>query len=373
MMVVLDVTELISNPIRTGIQRVVRELICRWPEDAPMRVARYDHAGGLVAVPDAAIELITDRAPNVSGLPANEIVLRLARVLDRRTAKLPIGGRIFVPEVFFEGRRCAYHQAQLEADRNAVGFIVYDFIPWLHPASIRAAQSVPLMPYLRLLRSTQRLAFISKATRCDYAQRVMRGRGVDGPVLALGCDGLGLARQTFTPDRRGFLCIGSIDGRKNQDRVLRAFQMLWAQGHDIPLTIVGNAFAQIDASAFEAARAHPLFSWHRHADDETVRELLNSARGTVYASELEGYGLPPIESLHVGLPVICAASVPSLADLSSAGQVRLVQVTPEAIADAVLTLSDDATAARLWDEARRLTLVTWNTFARQAADWMQSE
>jgi glycosyltransferase involved in cell wall biosynthesis len=229
------------------------------------------------------------------------------------------------------------------------------------------------MPYLRLLRSTQRLAFISKATRCDYAQRVMRGRGVDGPVLALGCDGLGLARQTFTPDRRGFLCIGSIDGRKNQDRVLRAFQMLWAQGHGIPLTIVGNAFAQIDASAFEAARAHPLFGWHRHADDETVRDLLNSARGTVYASELEGYGLPPIESLHVGLPVICAASVPSLADLSSAGQVRLVQVTPEAIADAVLTLSDDATAARLWDEARRLTLVTWNTFAHQAADWMQSE
>jgi glycosyltransferase involved in cell wall biosynthesis len=338
-----------------------------------MRVARYDHADGLVAVPDAAIELITDRAPNVAGLPANEIALRLARVLDRRTAMLPIGGRIFVPEVFFEGRRCAYHQAQLEADRNAVGFIVYDFIPWLHPASIGVAQSAPMMPYLRLLRSTQRLAFISKATRCDYTHRIMRGRGAEGPVLVLGCDGLGLARQMFSPNRRGFLCIGSIDGRKNQDRVLRAFQMLWAQGHDIPLTIVGNAFAQIDVSAFDAARAHPLFSWHRHADDETLRDLLSSARGTVYVSELEGYGLPPIESLHLGLPVICAASVPSLADISSAGQIRLVQVTPEAIADAVLTLSNDAAAARLWDEARRLTLVTWRTFASQAADWMRSE
>ena len=149
--------------------------------------------------------------------------------------------------------------------------------------------------------------------------------------------------------------------------------MLWAQGHDIPLTIVGNAFAQIDASAFEAALAHPLFTWRRHADDETLRDLLSTARGTVYASELEGYGLPPVESLHLGLPVICAASVPSVADLSPAGQIRLVQVTPEAIADAVLTLSDDATAARLSNEARRLTLVTWSTFARQAADWMRSE
>ena len=215
MTVVLDVTELISNPIRTGIQRVVRELICRWPEHAPMRVARYEHAGGLVAVPDAAIELITGRAPNVAGLPANEIAHRLSLLLGRRTANLPIDGRIFVPEVFFEGHRCAYYQAQLEADRNAVGFIVYDFIPWLYPASIGVAQTAPLMPYLRLLRSARRLAFISKATRRDYAQRVMRGRGADGPVLALGCDGLGLARQEFTPDRRGFLCIGSIDGRKN--------------------------------------------------------------------------------------------------------------------------------------------------------------
>ena len=221
MTVVLDVTELISNPVRTGIQRVVRELICRWPENAPMRLARYD-AGGLVAVPDAAIELITDRAPNTAGLPVNEIAHRLSRLLDRRAANLPINDRIFVPEVFFEGRRCAYYQARLEADRNAVGFVVYDFIPWLYPDSIGVAQSAPFMPYLRLLRSTQRLAFISNATRRDYAQRVMRGRGADGPVLALGCDELGLARQRFTSDRRGFLCIGSIDGRrKSRPRLAR--------------------------------------------------------------------------------------------------------------------------------------------------------
>jgi len=62
--------------------------------------------------------------------------------------------------------------------------------------------------------------------------------------------------------------------------------------------------------------------------------------------------------------------VPSVADLPPLGQIRLARVTPEAIAEAVLTLADDATARRLWEEARRLSLVTWDSFARQTADWM---
>ena len=62
-MIILDVTELIANPIRAGIQRVVRELIRRWPADVPMRVARYDPTEGLVAVPDSAVELVTDCVP----------------------------------------------------------------------------------------------------------------------------------------------------------------------------------------------------------------------------------------------------------------------------------------------------------------------
>ena len=285
---------------------------------------------------------------------------------------MPNNGRVLVPEVFYEDRRCAYHQARLRADPASVAFIVYDFIPWLHPDRIGVEQSAHLMPYLRLLRTARRLAFISGATCADYARRVMRGRGVNGIVLPLGCDSLGLARQAFSAGRRGFLCIGSIDGRKNQDRVLRAFQMLWARGHEIPLTVVGDAFPRVDVTEFEATRSHRLFAWHRHAGDAIVGDLLRTARGTIYASEIEGYGIPPMESLYAGVPVICAEALPSVAELPFAGQVRLAKITPETIADAVVMLSNDDIAARLWKEAQHLTLATWGDFARQTASWMQS-
>lgn len=371
-MVVIDVTELLNNPIRAGIQRVVRELIRHWPSDVPMLVARHDKTEGLVAVPDAAIEQITDRSPEVVGQSVAEVALHIAHLMELWAPPLPEVDRILIPEVFFDADRCRFYRARLSANATSVAFIVYDFIPWLHPDRIGVRQSASLMPYLRLLRSSGRLAFISSKTKHDYTERVMRGRSpANGPVLSLGSDGLGLRDQAFAAGRRGFLCIGSIDGRKNQDQILRAFQILWAQGHQIPLTIVGDCFPQIDASAFESARAHPLFCWYRHADDKTLRYLLSGIRGTIYVSDLEGYGIPPVESLYAGIPVICSASVPSLADLSSAGQVRLERVNPAAIAEAVLTLSDNAICARLWDEARNLHLATWDTFARQVADWME--
>jgi hypothetical protein len=170
-MVVLDVSELISNPLRTGIQRVVRELIRRWPADVPMQVARYNPVRGLVAVPEVAVDLITDRVPRVAELPPEQLAHQVASVLNRRTAALPSAPRVFVPEVFFDQRRCDFHYARLREQADSVGFIVYDFIPWLHPDRIGVTSSAPLMPYLRLLSTARRLAFISAATRAVSASR----------------------------------------------------------------------------------------------------------------------------------------------------------------------------------------------------------
>ena len=202
--------------------------------------------------------------------------------------------------------------------------------------------------------------------------RITRGRGATGPVLRLGCDGLQLRKQEFSPGRRAFVCIGSIDGRKNQHRIVEAFQILWGQGHEVPLVLVGSAFDSVDTSQIRAAVGHPLFSWHSTASDGDIRRILGTARATLYMSESEGYGIPPVESLYAGIPVICTASVPSLSDLPPQGRVVIDRPTPSAIAEAVLMLRRDDAAAQYWAEARGLDLATWSTFAQDAATWMHT-
>src|SRR4051794_26703061 len=95
-MIVLDVTELVLNPVRTGIQRVVRELISRWPADITMCVARYDAVAGLVPVPDSAVKLIIDPGVGAVDLQSEEVARRVACLLERGSSKLPPGGRVFV-------------------------------------------------------------------------------------------------------------------------------------------------------------------------------------------------------------------------------------------------------------------------------------
>jgi glycosyltransferase involved in cell wall biosynthesis len=380
--VIVDATELISNPIRTGIQRVVRELLRYWPPPGAepgrggplLRLARFDTASGLVPVPDAILPLLTGTDPARQDAPFELVRDAVAAQLANVCPPLPPGAPIFVPELFFDPQRCAFYRERLSRDPASAAFLLYDFIPWLHPARIGVTETAPLMPYLALVRDASRTAFISGRTRDDYARRILRERKEPeeaGPILVLGADGLGLERQNFAPGRRLFVALGSVDGRKNQDRIVAAFRLLWqAGGFDFDLALVGRVFAHTDRRFLDAASAElPRFRHIADASDAEVRTLLRQARATVYASDVEGFGLPPLESLQAGIPVVAVEGLPSLSGLPPDGQIRIVAADAAAIADAVRQLADDVVTEALWRDASRLRLSGWRDFGAAAATW----
>jgi glycosyltransferase involved in cell wall biosynthesis len=361
-MIVLDCTELAQNPINTGIQRVVRALIQHWPSEIPLTLTTFEPACGLVQLPAAARAILLD-----AHAAAEIIESRLAALGPRAPVPRDAITRILVPEVFYDHARCNFYRT-LAPERSA--FLVYDLIAYLHPAQINVRETAPLMPYLRLLREARHLAFISDKTRTEFTQRIRRDAATPGPVLPLGADGLALEHQFFDNARNDFLSIGSIDGRKNQPLMIAAFQHLWQRGSAARLTLVGRAFPRADLSALDAVANHPYFTWHRHATDDEIRSLMRRARACLYLSEIEGYGLPPVESLYAGIPVIVPRGLPSTSALPNRGQIRLTTLTPETIAEAVEALNDTRTAARLWAEAATLQLPGWADFAGETARWL---
>jgi len=366
----LDITELLRNPIRSGIQRVVRKLLEHWPAEIPMRLAHFDRDRGLLAVSDRVVPLVTENSVELRDLSFDALRSRIASELQKPGLALPAHALAFVPEVFFDHARCAYYRERLRMDPHGSAFLLYDFIPWLYSDHFGGGGVAHLMPYLALIRDAPKTAFISSQTRAEYLRRIRRGRGGGGPVLPLGADGFDLERQSFTPLRRSFVAIGSIDGRKNQEQIVAAFVSLWQQGLAPPLVLIGRAFEHVNRDFLDQANTYPLFSWFEEASDEMVKRVMRGARATIYVSDVEGYGIPPVESLHVGIPVIATATVPSLMDLPTNGQIRLDTAQPEGIAAAVRRFEDDPAAAQLWDEVGELRLPTWRDCARQAAEWM---
>jgi glycosyltransferase involved in cell wall biosynthesis len=366
--VLLDITSLAAAPVRSGIQRVEREALRHWPDSEGLILVSLDPKGQIRQLGQQARDILCPPAgapPRTFSEDQQQLRRQLAAapLLPRRLA-----GHILNLELFFEAWRAdAYRRMCQEGWR--VQWLIYDFMPWLHPELFRQGTSVRCMQYLRALRDVPEVAFISDQTRREYQARAMRGRGRSGPVLPLGADGLALERQHWSPSRRDIVMIGTIEARKNIGPVMAGFRLLWSQCLDAPLVLIGQV-APDDRAGFEAfaAYAGPRLTILDHASDDALRAALRKARVVLYASEIEGFGLPPYEALSAGIPAI-AASIPSMESVPARGHIRLTHVTAEKLADSVRLVLDDATASRLWSEAADIPLPSWRDFGRAIADW----
>ncbi len=256
---------------------------------------------------------------------------------------------------------------------RGIGWLLYDFLPWLSPQNFAPGAARLGMPYLHTLRDIPAVAHISEQTRQDYEHRIMRGNGRSGPVIALGGDGLMIPRQSFTSARRRYVALGTIEPRKNVAAILEAFSKLWSEGSNAELVVIGKMLGGTarEAGWLRRFENEANFRYLGDADDTILREMLQGARALVFASRSEGFGLPPLEALHAGIPVIVSDNIPSITMLPASGQIRLRNPDATEIAAAVREMEDDATAARLWQEAASLQVRTWRDTAHEFADWAQ--
>lgn len=364
----LDISQLLRDPKRSGIQRAERELIRHWPGPASLTPVRFDASSGAMhELPLAVFDILCAEAP--PGGIREELALLEPHVARASPPIAPT--RLLNAELFFDPARARYYRSC--ADTCRPYWLVYDFLPWLHPDWFAIGSAARLMPFLHGMQNVDDLAFISKKTWSDFVQRVGR-RAVEPRIIPMGADGLGLEPQGFSPMRRTFVMLGTIEPRKNAAAVMLAFQDLWAAGHDARLVMIGatSPDTPVELALLKAMAVDPRFKLLRDLPDAGVRQALRGARAMLFPSEGEGYGIPPMEALHAGIPVIVSADLPALAGQPSLGQIRLAPASRAAIADAVARLLDDATAERLWADAAVMAVPGWADFAAMVADWVQA-
>lgn len=97
------------------------------------------------------------------------------------------------------------------------------------------------------------------------------------------------------------ISVSSFDPRKNFRRLIEAFNLL--EDKDIKLYIVGMQF-----KAFNTPDLQNLINDRvvlpGYIDDHTLKQLYNNALFSIYPSLYEGFGIPPLESMANGCPVI---------------------------------------------------------------------
>jgi alpha-1,2-rhamnosyltransferase len=113
-----------------------------------------------------------------------------------------------------------------------------------------------------------------------------------------------------TPEQFVFLNVGWINPRKNHAVLLDAFEHLWNEGSAARLVIVGQIDLLIGMDVARRINSHPmrgrkLFVFHDLSDLE-LEYCYGHCSALVYPSLAEGFGLPLIEALLRGLPVLAS-------------------------------------------------------------------
>ena len=331
--IVFDVSRLLSRARRgtpTGIDRVelayAEHLI---GSDLPLRFAATTPWGGLGILPRPRAEAyVAALAAMWRGAAQTSAHRRQVRRLARQLPFEPLRPRLaalhapvaaaaqrpvylLVSHHHLERRRLI---ARLKR-RSGASFIclIHDLIPMEFPEYARPGQD---LRHRRRINTAAALADAiivgSVATRDALQPHLDRGRAPPVLVAPFGIDLPQVpADGPATPASPYFVCIGTIEPRKNHLLLLNLWRQLAAErGALAPRLVLIGQRGWDTGSAIDMLDRCPalrgLVIERNHLADSEMTRLLTGARALLLPSFAEGFGFPMIEALGRGVPVLCS-------------------------------------------------------------------
>jgi len=169
---------------------------------------------------------------------------------------------------------------------------------------------------------------------------------------------------------RQVIYVARLKLRKNHLVLLEACESLWNAGEKFQLDLIGIEDALTDTWKILrrvrrlATQGHPV-RWRKHISDAELARAYRDCSFTAFPSRLEGFGLPIIESLWHGRPVICGKNG-AIGEVAEGGGCYQIDQNsaPELAAAIRLLLNDAVVYERLSAEAKSRTFRTWEEYGR---------
>jgi glycosyltransferase involved in cell wall biosynthesis len=232
--------------------------------------------------------------------------------------------------------------------------VLHDLLPLETPRFFAPDQRLEHVEYVRLVAAADDVVVASPHLLPQVeAMRLLHGGGPQSARLVRY--GLATAAWTARPTaplgEPEFVMVGSMEARKNHVLALRALAALARDGQPTTLHVIGGG-RPVDPQtrrvlAYARARGVTVLE-HRGLDDDAMLGLLANARAALYLSWAEGFGLPVLEALSIGLPVFASDIPPHREHARYGGVVLVPPDRPDVLRDRLAEyLGDPAVEASL--------------------------
>lgn len=211
---------------------------------------------------------------------------------------------LFLPDNFWNADFDVDLIHQIKSNGALLGLLVHDLLPVSHPEFFRKKHSdvfkkivYEMIPIADIYVCNSQ--FTLNETRRVFGDKVKK---IPSDYFYLGCDfAFNSSADCFPLHEGSYLMVGTIEPRKNHLYVLDAFHSMWEAGSCACLVIVGKIGWKCESVMDRINNSKYLNSnlfLYNNASDSDLASLYIGCKALIFASEIEGFGLPLVEAIH---------------------------------------------------------------------------
>jgi len=308
----------------TGIDRVCLAYLDEFADRSLAMLQWGDRRIVLGAGASSALFVLL-RNGGATRLNKKRLVTLLARAIPRSIIRpTNVSGLIYL-NVGHTGLNSASLGNWLKRQRLRAVYLIHDLIPITHPEYCRSGEAEKHAVRMRTALRSASGIIVNSASTGDELATFARSEGLPvAPILVahLGIETLPESGKSSPSPRPYFLSIGTIEGRKNHILLLRLWARLRANLAQCAPDLIligqrgweaGETFALLDGPQ----HAHGKIIELSHCSDAELAAWIDHAQALLMPSHVEGFGLPVLEALARGTPVI-ATDLPVYREIAQA-------------------------------------------------------
>lgn len=291
----------------------------------------------------------------------------------------PISNRIFTDQIWMPWAlkrarvdllHCPAFPSPVISDCGTV-LTIHDAVHWRYPETLsKGSRYYYRHLFPQAIEKAAKIITVSNSTRNDLVRFFPEAK-VKIRVIYEAVDPIFFAKKRYKSCyefgmRKYILTVGSIEPRKNLDVLLKAFHIVHQQnGADFKLVIVGRRAWLKKLHVPEEIKEAVIFTGYIPSKED-LAHIYQNAFLFVLPSIYEGFGLPVLEAMSTGTPVLCS-NTSSLPEVGGKAVVYADPGNPSDFADKIIKIirNESLRSELIQKGLQRARLFTWDKAAKE--------